>query len=335
MNRACTSRTLIRTAFAVAALLAAAACGDDGNPNASPGTSATDSPPAPTVDTTTVTTTSPPPTTRPMTTPPTPPPDPTVSPTPEPTDGPATTDPPTTVAMPDRPTIVLVHGAFAGPSSWDAVVPLLEAQGFDVVIPTNPLRGPSADAAALRDTLARVVGDVVIVGHSYGGIPITNAATGDPDVRALVYVAAYVPGEGDTFAQIQERLPGALTPDVLVVAPYTTPDGTQGAAATIAVDAFPALFAADVPTDQAAAMAARQMPLDLNALGEPSGPPAWQDIPSWYLVATADQIIPADLARQMAANAGATVEEIDASHAVLVSEPDVVADLIARAAAAS
>ena len=152
---------------------------------------------------------------------------------------------------------------------------------------------------------------MILVAHSYGGIPITNAATGDPDVGALVYVAAYVPDDGETFSQIQEQVPGQLTPDKLVVAPYTSAAGTQGAEATIAVDAFAGLFAADLPAEQAAAVAAAQQPLDLAALGEPSGPPAWRDTPSWYLVATADQIIPAELAHRMAERAGATVEEID------------------------
>ncbi len=262
-------------------------------------------------------------------------PPPTESTTPPDTTTPATTSPATTAAPttePERPTVVLVHGAFAGPSSWDAVAALLREDGLEVVVPNNPLRGPTFDAAAVREALDGIDGEVILVAHSYGGIPITNAATGDPDVGALVYVAAYVPDDGETFSQIQEQVPGQLTPDKLVVTPYTSAAGTQGAEATIAVDAFAELFAADLPAEQAAASAAAQQPLDLAALGEPSGPPAWRDIPSWYLVATADQIIPAELARSMAERAGATVEEIDASHAVLLSQPEAVADLILRAA---
>jgi pimeloyl-ACP methyl ester carboxylesterase len=244
----------------------------------------------------------------------------------------ATTTAPATAAAPDRPTILLVHGAFADPSSWNAVASLLREDGFEVVVPVNPLRGPTVDSAAVRDALDSIDGDVIVVAHSYGGIPITNAATGDPDVRALVYVAAYVPDEGETFGQIQERVPGQLTPDRLVIGPYTTPDGAESVGATIAVDVFAGLFAADLPADQAAAVAAAQMPLDVAALGEPSGPPAWRDIASWYLLATADQIIPPELARTMAERAGATIEEVDASHAVLLSQPEVVADLISRVA---
>lgn len=243
-----------------------------------------------------------------------------------------TTPPPPTTPEPDRPTILLVHGAFADPSSWDAVAALLGDDDFEVVAPVNPLRGPTVDSAAVREALDGIDGDVIVVAHSYGGIPITNAATGDPDVRALVYVAAYVPDEGEAFGQIQERVPGQLTPDRLVIAPYTTPDGIEGVGATIAVDVFAELFAADLPAEQAAVRAAAQMPLDVAALGEPSGPPAWRDIPSWYLVATADQIIPPELARMMANLAGATIEEVDASHAVLLSQPDVVVDLISRVA---
>ena len=257
----------------------------------------------------------------------------------ESTTPPATTSPVTTAAPattpttePERPTVVLVHGAFAGPSSWDAVAALLREDGLEVVAPDNPLRGPTVDAAAVREALDGVDGEVILVAHSYGGIPITNAAVGDSDIGALVYVAAYVPDDGETFSQIQEQVPGQLTPDKLVVAPYTSAAGTQGAEATIAVDAFAGLFAADLPAEQAAAVAAAQQPLDLAALGEPSGPPAWRDTPSWYVVATADQIIPAELAHRMAERAGATVEEIDASHAVLLSQPAAVADLILRVA---
>ena len=255
---------------------------------------------------------------------------------------PPTTIPDTTVAStstttttpddPGRPTIVLVHGAFAGPTSWDAVAEILRQDGLDVVVPENPLRGPTIDAAAVREALDTIDGDVILVGHSYGGIPITNAATGDPDVRALVYVAAYVPDEGETFSQIQAQVPGQLTPDKLVITPYTTDDGVQGAEAMIAAEAFAQVFAADVPEELSSQLAAEQHPLDLVALDEPSGPPAWQDIPSYYLLATDDQIIPTQLARRMAERAGANVEEIGASHAVLISQPEAVADLIIHVA---
>jgi pimeloyl-ACP methyl ester carboxylesterase len=286
----------------------AAACGSDDAANTSP-TSA----PA------TSTTSTEPATTEPATTAPA-------------TTASATTEPATTEPAADLPTIVLVHGAFANPSSWDPVASLLRDEGFEVDTPVNPLRGPTFDAAAVRSALDQIDGDVIVVGHSYGGIPITNAATGDPHVRALVYVAAYVPDEGETFSQIQERVPGQLTPDRLAIGPYTASDGTESVGATIKVDAFADVFAADLPAAQSSELAAAQMPLDVAALSDPSGPPAWRDIPSWYLLATQDQIIPPELARMMAERAGATLEEIDASHAVLLSQPAAVADLISRVA---
>jgi pimeloyl-ACP methyl ester carboxylesterase len=316
MNPTRLSQAIARTSLVAALLVAVAACGNDDADSVSATT-----PRSTTTADQTAAATSPAPTTTeiPATDAPT-------------TTTPATTVPPTT-PPPTAPTILLIHGAFAGPSSWDEVVPLLEAEGYDVVVPVNPLLGPSTDAAAVREALADITGDVIVVGHSYGGIPITNAATDDPDVKALVYIAAYVPADGEAFGQLQERVPGQLTPDLLTVSPYTAADGRQGAKATIDPDAFGALFAQDLPAERAEILAAQQMPLDLAALGEPSGPPAWQNIPSWYLIATADQIIPAELARQMATTARSTVEEVDASHAVLVSQPDVVADIIITAAA--
>jgi pimeloyl-ACP methyl ester carboxylesterase len=230
--------------------------------------------------------------------------------------------------------VVLVHGAFAGPSSWDGVVPLLEADGFTVNVVENPLRGPAADAAAVRAALDQIEGPVVLVGHSYGGIAITNAATGNPNVKALVYIAAYVPDDGDTLAALQAyEPPGAITPDVLVLEPYTKPDGTAGLNAHIKPEAFQAVFSADLPADQAATLAAQQMPIDAGALTEASGVPAWRTIPSWYLAATHDRVIPPDAARRMAERANATTVEVDASHAVLVSQPAAVVDLIRQAVA--
>jgi pimeloyl-ACP methyl ester carboxylesterase len=307
--RRTTTRTLL--AFTLLGGLAAA-CGSDDSANTSP----TPAPATSTASTQPETTAAP--STEPATTAPT-----TIA---------ATTGPATTEPAADLPTIVLVHGAFANPSSWDPVASLLRDEGFEVVTPVNPLRGPTFDAVAVRTALDQIDGDVIVVGHSYGGIPVTNAATGDPNVRALVYIAAYVPDEGETFSQIQERVPGQLTPDRLAIGTYTASDGTESVGATINADAFADVFAADLPTAQASELAASQMPLDVAALSDPSGPPAWRDIPSWYLLATHDQIIPPELARMMAERAGATLEEIDASHAVLLSQPAAVADLISRVA---
>ena len=130
---------------------------------------------------------------------------------------------------------------------------LLRAEGFEVITPVNPLAGPATDAAAVREALDAVDGDVILVAHSYGGIPVTNAATDNPDVRALVYIAAYVPDEGETFGQIQEQVPGQLTPDRLVIGPYTTADGRQSVGASIDPAVFTDVFAADLPAEQSAA----------------------------------------------------------------------------------
>lgn len=322
-----------RRAVATLVLLGAlAACGDDdtAGPTTSPAAPTAPIPTAPTPTATTEPHTTEPDTTNAPSSGPAPGTQPAPATTATPTTATPVTVPPT--AAPARPTIVLVHGAFAGPASWDAVAALLRDDGYEVVVPVNPLRGPTVDAAAVREALDAITGDVILVGHSYGGIPITNAATGDPDVRALVYVAAYVPDDGQTFSQIQELVPGRLTPDRLVIAPYTAADGTSGAEATIAADGFAELFAADLPADQAAALATSQMPLDLLALSEPSGAPAWREIPSWYLAAAGDQIIPVELAETMAELAGASYEEVDASHAVLLSQPEAVAELIAQVA---
>jgi pimeloyl-ACP methyl ester carboxylesterase len=329
MNLNHTRRPATRALLAVTLLSGlVAACGSSDSAGTSPTVPAPVTTVVPSTSTTAPATTEPA-TTAPTTTAPT-----TTAPTttaPAITE-PATTEPATTEPATTLPTIVLVHGAFANPSSWDPVASLLRSEGFDVVTPVNPLRGPTIDAAAIRAALDQIDGDVIVVGHSYGGIPITNAATGNPHVRALVYIAAYVPDDGETFSQIQDRVPGRLTPDHLVIGPYTTSDGAQSVGATIAVDAFADLFAADLPAEKASELATTQMPLDVAALSDPSGPPAWRDIPSWYLLATKDQIIPPELARTMAKRAGSTLEEIDSSHAVLLSQPAAVAELISRVA---
>jgi pimeloyl-ACP methyl ester carboxylesterase len=162
-------------------------------------------------------------------------------------------------------------------------------------------------------------------------VNLPSALPGD----LLTYIAAYVPDEGDTLAVLQAYEPsGAITPDVLLLEPYTKPDGTAGLNAHIKPEAFQAVFAADVPTDAAATLAAQQMPIDAGALTETSGVPAWRTIPSWYLIATHDKVIPPEAARRMAQRANATTVEVDASHAVLISQPTAVVDLIRQAVGA-
>jgi len=245
-----------------------------------------------------------------------------------PTTEPAATD----AAAPAGPTIVLVHGAFADAGSWTGVITELQADGYDVIAPANPLRGVALDSAYLTDFLATIEGPIVLVGHSYGGFVMTNAATGNPDVAALVYVAAFAPDAGETVGGIASSVPGSmLGPDALVVRPYLKPDGTESAEGYINPTMYHDVFAADLPAETAAALAASQRPADVATLGEPSGDPAWASIPTWDLVATQDMVIPPDAQRAMAERAEATTIEVDASHSVAVSQPATVAEFIVEA----
>jgi pimeloyl-ACP methyl ester carboxylesterase len=232
-----------------------------------------------------------------------------------------------------KPTVVLVHGAFADASGWNGVTERLQARGYTVIAPPNPLRGVASDAAYIRSFLSTIEGPIVLVGHSYGGFVITNAATGNPNVRALVYIAAFAPAEGDTVQALQSMRPGAkLGPATLDVRPYPLPDGTQGLEGSIKPSVFREVFAADLPRKLTTIMAASQRPASLATLGEPSGPPAWEDIPSWYLVAGRDNAIGTANQRIMAERINATTIEIKhASHVVMTSRPGKTTKLILRA----
>ena len=233
-----------------------------------------------------------------------------------------------------KPTIVLVHGAFADASGWNGVTERLQDRGYTVLAPANPLRGVSADAAYLKNVLSHVKGPIVLVGHSYGGVAITNAATGNPNVKALVYVAAFVPAQGDTVQTLSTPEGGAqLGVDTLDIHPdgsgRPAPEGLEG---TIKVSAFRDVFAADLPRKLAAVMAASQRPASLVTLGEPSGAPAWTSIPSWAVIPTKDNTIGTGNLRTMAKRAKAKITEVKgASHVVMVSQPGITADVILRA----
>ena len=234
-----------------------------------------------------------------------------------------------------KPTIVLVHGAFADASSWSGVVQRLQQRGYSVIAPPNPLRGVDADAAALASVLKTVAGPIVLVGHSYGGMVISEAAQGNPAVKALVYVAAFVPDTGESAAAIIGRFPATkFGPDSLLAVPYALPGGAGGGTDMyIKREAFRQVFASDLPADTASVMAAAQRPIEGAALGATfAGTPAWKSIPSWALVARSDQAISPAAERFMAQRAHSRVVEVDASHAVAVSRPDAVADLIVDAA---
>lgn len=238
-----------------------------------------------------------------------------------------------TLARSDRPTVVLVHGAFADASSWSGVVERLQRKGYPVRAVANPLRGVATDAASVRAVMDTVEGPVVLVGHSYGGAVIGTAAAGDEDVKALVYVAAFQPAVGESLADLTQHPVANPAPALpLAPVPITNPDGTPGADLYLADDQFRTAFAADVDPQQAAVMAASQRPLSAAAFSEPSPQAAWTDISSWAVIATQDNAIGADLERFMARRAGSTVLEVKASHAVAVSRPEVVTGVIEKAA---
>lgn len=230
-----------------------------------------------------------------------------------------------------KPTVVLVHGAFADASGWNAVTAGLQKKGYTTLAVANPLRGLQSDAEYLRLVLSTIEGPVILVGHSYGGAVITNAATGNPNVQALVYVAAYALAEGERLVDANALGGGhSDLADHLVIRPY--PGAPEGDADGYIDPAFfQELFAGDLPKRDAAVLAASQRPAAVSALFTPSGPPAWSSIPSWYLVASQDHTIPPEAERAMAARAGSTTVEIDSSHVAMMSHPDVVLKLVLKA----
>lgn len=230
-----------------------------------------------------------------------------------------------------KPTIVLVHGAFAESSSWNGVVDELTKGGYPVVSAANPLRGVASDAAYVAALTKSIAGPVILVGHSYGGAVITAAANGASNVKGLVYVAAFAPESGESCLELTGKFPGSTLPPTLAP-PVALADG--GEDLYIQQDKFPHQFAADVPPAQARAMAATQRPIKSAALGEAAGNPAWKTIPSWAIYGTADLNIPPAAMAFMAerAHAKKTVVVKGASHVVMVSHPREVAALIRQAA---
>ncbi len=234
-----------------------------------------------------------------------------------------------------KPTIVLVHGAWADASSWSGVVKRLQAAGYTVDAPPNPLRGLPQDSASLSAYLSTIAGPIVLVGHSYGGAVITDAATGNPNVKALVYVDAFAPAQGETLQQLVGAQPGSAfavadPTTVFNLVPY--PGAPAGDADTyLKPSLFHAAFAADLSGAMAAEMAATQRPLAASATVEPSTAPAWKTIPSWYLVGTADKVIPPAEQLAMAHRAGSHITSVRASHVSLVSRPGAVVGLVLAA----
>ena len=243
-----------------------------------------------------------------------------------------------------RPVIVLEHGAWADSSSWDAVIRILTSEGFTVYAPPNPLRGLAADAAYLHDFLtenAALAGrPVVLVGHSYGGAVITDAAVGDPEVKALVYVDAFIPAKGESIGALLARPQGAGSciggNPATVFNPVAFPGAPKGDADLyLQPGKFPGCFASGLSATEAALLAATQRPLAANAATDVSGTPAWETIPSWAVVGTEDKVIPPALLTFMAHRAHARTTDVDAGHLSLISKAATVASVIALAAFAT
>jgi pimeloyl-ACP methyl ester carboxylesterase len=231
-----------------------------------------------------------------------------------------------------RPTVVLVHGVFADGSSWTGVIERLQAEGIRVTAPAIPLRGISIDSAYLGSLLEQIPGPVLAVGHSYGGAVITNAATNANNVVGLVYVSGFAPDEGELLGAIASNSKDSVLNTAQVPLQYPTGEG-QETAVEFAIDPakFHDVFAADLPEKQTAVMAATQRPIAELAFSEPNGEPAWKKLPTWAVVASGDKAAGADVVRSMAERAGAKITEVEGSHVIMVSQPQVVADVILRA----
>ena len=232
--------------------------------------------------------------------------------------------PDTTSVQSAKPTIVLVHGAWADSSSWAAVIKRLRASGYPVCAIANPLQGLVSDTAYLSSYLATIEGPVVLVGHSYGGALITNVDASAFDLRSLVYVAGFIPTKGETVGQL-----AAQSSPPLPLVSVDVPDGAE-----VAIDpvGFHDAFAGDIDDETAAELAIVQRPANVKAVSEAVTNEAFRSVPSWVLITRQDRAISHDLQRFMAGRTEAQITELDAAHAVMISHPDAVADLITQAA---
>ncbi|MEU5876456.1 alpha/beta hydrolase [Spirillospora sp. NPDC047279] len=230
-----------------------------------------------------------------------------------------------------KPTVVLVHGAFADASGFNDTIALLQRAGFTVIAPANQLRDTAGDAAYVSSVLSTIEGPVILAGHSYGGVVITNAARGHANVRALVYLGAFAPDKGESAIQLANQFPGSELGTALVARPWKMPNGTEGIDGYIDPARFRAVFAADLPASETRLMAATQRPGSVAGLSGGSGEPAWKTLPSWYLIPTEDKVIPPAAQRFMAERAGSKVREIKSSHVVMTSHPAAAAATILAA----
>jgi pimeloyl-ACP methyl ester carboxylesterase len=237
-------------------------------------------------------------------------------------------------AQSEKPTIVLVHGAFADSSSWNGVVPILEKDGYPVVAAANPLRSVKTDSDYVRSLLGTINGPIVLVGHSYGGMVISHAADGQGNVKALVYVAAFAPEAGESAGGLDTKFPGALLGPDTLAQPVPLPGG--GNDLYVRQDKFHEAFAPDIPENAARLAGATQRPITDIAFGEPATASAWKTIPSWFIYGDGDTAIPPQALAFMAERAHPkdVVVVEGASHVVMISHPDAVAKVIEEAATA-
>ena len=235
-----------------------------------------------------------------------------------------------------KPSVVLIHGAWADGSSWSRVVSLLQTHGYTVYVPPNPLRGLTSDSAYIASFLQTITGPIILVGHSYGGAVITNAATGNPNVKALVYVDAFAPDQGESLASLSSvpppagQSPSCVSGDPTQVFNFVPLNGGD-VDLYVKPSLFPSCFANDLPPNEGAVLASTQRPFALSALPQPSGVPAWKTIPSFYLVGTIDNVIPPFAQLFMAQRANATIVQVRGSHLVMISHPTAVVGLIDQA----
>src|SRR6266704_272094 len=235
-----------------------------------------------------------------------------------------------------KPSIVLIHGAWADGSSWSRVISILQQQGYTVYAPANPLRGLTSDSAYIASFLQTISGPIILVGHSYGGAVITNAATGNPNVKALVYIDAFAPDQGESLASLSSvppppgQSPSCVSGDPTQVFNFVPLTGGD-IDLYIKPSLFPSCFANDLPPNEGAVLASTQRPFALSALSQTSGVPAWKTIPSFYLVGTIDRAIPPFAQLFMAQRINANIIQVRASHLSMISHPNAVVGLIDQA----
>jgi pimeloyl-ACP methyl ester carboxylesterase len=229
------------------------------------------------------------------------------------------------------PTVVLVHGAFADAGSWAAVTERLVQAGIPVRAIVNPLRGVASDAAYVASAISQIPGPVLAVGHSYGGAVITNAVPQTTNVVGLVYVAAFAPDEGELLGDIVGSSKDSVLLSAVLQTDYPAADGATAPEVIVDPAKFRAVFTADLPQLESDVLGLSQRPIAVGAFAEKTAHPAWKDLPTWAVVATADKAAGSDVVKSMAERAGATITEVDASHVVMISQPDAVTEVILAA----